>query len=109
MKQSIVILFEDSRGIYIPKEFAESFEIGREKGKWNGIGGDDGHNQVLADLREGPEGDNYWDAWQYVLDNAEYIDSEGNVYRLYQDGDLFAVCEELMTAEEKQNLFGDIE
>jgi len=38
-----------------------------------------------------------------ILNNARYTDKNGNVWRLMQDGDLWAYCFELMTDEEKEN------
>lgn len=51
---------------------------------------------------EGPEADGYWDAWETVLSTAQYVEGL-HVWRLYQDGDLWAICYDLMTDEEKHN------
>ena len=56
-----------------------------------------------------PENEWYWEAWHEVLDKAQYIDNQGNIYRLYQDGDLWLICYELMTNEEKINFGFDVE
>ena len=97
----VEILLSDSRGIYIPRDFAN---FDHSIGSW-GIKEDD---EDLKILREGPEAEWYWEAWTEILDKASFTDSKGNTWRLYQDGDLFAYCEELMTAEEKRNLFDDV-
>lgn len=49
----------------------------------------------------------YWESWNNILDNAEYVDESGNIWRLYQDGDLFAICEDLMSDADYENFFGE--
>lgn len=91
----IEILIGDHQGIYIPQQFA-----GWQG--WSNIRKED-----IEVLLEGPDHDWYWDAWNDVLNDATYTDANGNVWHLYQDGDLFAFCEELMTDEEYENFFGE--
>lgn len=95
----IDILLNDSRGVYIPQNFAESFNME----DW-GVSDED-RDILLA----GPDSDNeyYWDAWDDVLSNASYTDKNGNIWYLYQDGDLFAYCDHLMTDEEYEGFFGE--
>lgn len=88
------ILLSDHHGVYIPKIFSEDF------GGWGLL-----HEDVV-DLAD-PENESYWETWSSVLDYATYKDENGNTWRLWQDGDLFAYCEELMTEEERNNFFGD--
>ena len=90
---AVILLCGSASGIYIPQRFAR--EINREC-----LSGID--STVLPYLEEGPEAEFYWDEWQYVLDNAE-LTLGGDVYTLYQDGDLWALCVDRMTAEERQN------
>ena len=92
----IEILLNDHRGVYIPRDFVNNFE------NWHGISSDD-----ISCLKEGPENENYWDIWQTVLDNAYYIDEKGNKWELYQDGDLFTYCVDLLTDEERRNMGWD--
>jgi hypothetical protein len=91
----VQILVSDHHGIYVPQVFAEQFN-------WSGISVDD-----LKTIEEGPEADYYWEAWSLVLSDAFHNDKDGNTWRLYQDGDLFAYCEQLMDDEEYYNLFGE--
>lgn len=91
----IVILLSDARGIYIPRDFVEDFDLS----KWSGISQED------IDICKDVEHEFYWDAWSDILDNASYTDPDGNVYRLYQDGNLWAYCLERMTLEEQKNFF----
>ena len=92
---AIELLLSDARGVYIPRDFVESFDLTR----W-GLDPDSWDVQTCA---KGPDGnEHYWDAWTQILDRAEYR-HDGNVWRLHQDGDLWAICYELMTDEEKSN------
>jgi hypothetical protein len=93
----IQILASDSYGIYVPQKFASNYN-------WSGINVED-----LDIIEQGPTPENewYWEAWSNVLNDAFHKDKEGNTWRLYQDGDLFAYCEDLMDDEEYYNLFGE--
>ena len=84
----IEILMSDNRGVYIPRDFAEGFD------GWSGINIED-----LEILKKGPDVDWYWEAWDNVLNDAFHNDKDGFTWRLYQDGDLFAICDQLMTNE----------
>jgi len=89
---AVSLLLSEARGIYIPRDFASDFDLTL----WQGL-----ENIDLEDL-ENPENDYYWGAWNDVLNSAEFHEN-GYVWRLHQDGDLWAYCFELMTQEEKQN------
>lgn len=91
--EAVSILLSDARGIYIPRDFAQGFDVK----EW-GLDPDSWEVQTCED----PDNLLYWDAWEQIINNAEYH-KDGNVWRLYQDGDLFAICYELMTDEEKKN------
>ena len=56
---------------------------------------------------DGPHNDCYWETWDEILDKAHYIDSNGHRWSLYHDGELWSVCEELMTDEEYLDIFGE--
>ena len=92
----ISILASDSHGIFIP-QYAASFLC-----NWDGVSQED-----IEILNAGPDHEHYWYAWEAIERDASYTDENGNVWRLYQDGDLWAYCEALMTAEEHYNFFGD--
>lgn len=96
MSKGIQILLDSNRGIYIPQHFAEDCE------DWEGISEKD-KETLLA----GPDADWYWDTWADVLDRATYTDADGHVWRLYQDGDLFAICDALMTDDDYMDFFGE--
>jgi hypothetical protein len=91
------IVLSDRHGVYIPQMFAESLEGSKS---WEGYDPKD-----VEILLRGPNVDGYWETWQNILDNACYVDPKGNRWHLHQDGDLFVYCWELMTREEKENLF----
>ncbi len=97
MSQGIEILCDSHHGQYIPQLMINRLV---DNG-WQGIEKDD-----IADLQD-PSNEWYWEAWYNIEDNATYTDKNGNVWTLYQNGDLFAICEDLMTEEEKANFFGD--
>lgn len=84
MNTKIKLLIDDARGIYIPKNFAENFDLD----EW-GINGEE-----AAPLLYGPDHEEYWDAWEDVLRHAEYTDDKGFKWTLYQGGDLFCVRED---------------
>ena len=92
---SYELLLDDHHGIYIPQFFAEEFF------------GFDGIDQEDIEIcRAGPDHEHYWEAWDAILSNAYSIDKHGHEWRLYQDGDLWIYCDELMTKEDNKNLFG---
>lgn len=90
----LILLIDSNRGVYVPQEFAE-------RSRYDNV-----TEEQLNTLRRGPDTEGYWDTWEYVLDNATWTSPSGNVYRLHQDGDLWAYCDELLTPEERANLFG---
>lgn len=94
----VELLFLDNRGVYIPQNFAEEMKLGLIKGV---------SKQDWKDLEKGPDYEWYWETWDRVLNNAYYEDDNGNIWRFWQDGDVWMYCEELMTEEEKINLFGE--
>lgn len=94
------LLLSDARGVYIPRDFTECFDTGA----WNVA------KEDVAILQQDPYGEEsyiLWETWHDVLEYASYTDENGYTWRLYQDGDLWAWCEELMTDEEYYNFFGE--
>ncbi len=99
------LLLDGNRGVYIPQNFVEECGSIWTISEWE-----------TTTLSRGPsyednEGltvpnDNYWGAWNQVLDRSTYTDKDGNVWQLHQDGDLWAYCPELMSDEDKANFFG---
>lgn len=84
------LLLSDSRGMYIPRDFYQNFDLE----KWN-IKKED------YEVLNNPDNDWYWEAWDNLLRNAYYIDEKNQLtYRLEQDGDLFANAIESITEED---------
>ncbi len=81
------LLIDGNRGIYIPQLFAKAALSGefilRNKQQLQ---------EELSILANGPEEEEYWEAWEEVLDTAILLDG-GQQYTLYQEGDLWAVPE----------------
>lgn len=96
MSKGLVLLCDSHHGVYIPQLMAQRL---REVG-W-AIWPD---HVVVCDA--GPDNEEYWQTWTYILDHAIYTDESYNKWQLYQDGDLWAYCDELMSEEEKENFFG---
>ena len=90
---SVALLLSDARGIYIPRDFVTDFDLTM----WEGI------SQKDAEICADPEHEWYWDAWASILDTATFTDPDGRKFILHQDGDLWALCLEEMTEEEKKN------
>lgn len=102
---AVILLLSDARGIYIPRDFItdDYNEISVDTcSKW-GIKPEDA--EILA---SGPDHEFYWDAWDDVI-NYAVCTVDGNTYRLYQDGDLWALCHSRMTMEERQNFGFDLD
>lgn len=94
---AVVLLLSDARGVYIPRDFTD-FDMS----KWHI------NNRLCEDLQD-PTDEQYWYTWESVLNSAYYVDECGNKFELYQDGDLWAICYDKMTNEEKINFGFDIE
>jgi hypothetical protein len=79
-------LLDSARGIYIPQSFAICYDC-----KDWGITPED-----EAILKEGPDSEHYWEAWDIVLAEAKFTDAYERTYVLYlgESGDLFAATEE---------------
>jgi hypothetical protein len=74
----------DPRGEYLPQAFAQSFSDRRAA--VTGV-----NNITWAILDHGPRGENYWDAWDKVLDDAVITDDRGVKYMLHWEGDLWLI------------------
>lgn len=99
---AVTLILSDARGIYIPRDFVcDDFnEIATEHcAKWGLTDANREYWESAAD----PDDEGYWDDWHWILDNAVFTDDDGNKYRLHQDGDLWGLCYERMTGEEKSN------
>lgn len=79
-----VLVLDDHRGIYIPRDFARFVEREHVTG-------------VTAEeyeILEDPKHEHYWEVWSDVCESAKLTDvTTGVVYTLYQDGALWLVPE----------------
>ena len=79
-----LLWLSDSRGIYIPRDFARSF-ADRAKSV-DGVSAED-----WAILEAGPDHEFYWETWDDVLSDAIITDENGIMYHVHQDGDCWLV------------------
>ncbi len=84
MTNEPMLWLDSNRGVYIPRDFANSF-----KDRATHVSGVDTDDWAI--LEAGPDHEAYWDVWTDVCDNATVTDEHGFVYRLYQDGDLWLI------------------
>jgi hypothetical protein len=86
------LLLSDSHGIYIPKLYCES--LAKSDAKELGVPW-----EAVETCQHGPDEEHYWEAWQKILDSAEWEENR-EMWRLVQNGDLFAVRAEAGIPEE---------
>lgn len=98
-QSSTVLLIDGAHGIYIPRDFADTYGS-----RFEGV------SQYDIDiLTTGPLHEHYWETWERVM-NDTFMMIDGHKYQLHQssEGDLWAYCFELMTPDELLNFgFGD--
>ena len=93
-KPEMLLWLSDARGVYIPRDFAESFA---DRAKHvDGVSDEDWSTLELGPDYQNAEGETvynepYWDTWNDVCNNAVVTDEHGNKYRVYQDGDCWLV------------------
>ena len=87
---AINLLLDGNRGQYMPRDFLKEFKL-----KDFGL--------KVKDYKhcKNPNSEYYWEAWDRLLVNARHIE-DGNEFTLYQDGDLWLICVNMMTPEEKE-------
>lgn len=79
------MLCDSHHGQFIPQIMARSlFDAG-----WSGIDLGD-----VVELEAGPyESEWYWETWECILNNAQFIDENGETWYLHEDCDLWAVTQ----------------
>ena len=100
--QAVNLILSDFRGVYIPRDFLcdDYNEVAIERCESWGLNENNKDHWIDAST---PDSEYYYEAWDWVLQNAEYTCDNGDVYTLHQDGDLWGLCIERMSAEEKHN------
>lgn len=91
------ILLSDGGGIYIPQMFATNLVFGAQPNQWQGVSAEN-----LDILERGPEGEEYWEAWEEVLDQAFLVSGEGRKYTLGHDGDVWAIPDGMEWSDEEE-------
>jgi hypothetical protein len=81
-----VLFLSDARGVYIPRDFANSWDKEERARRVANVS-----NKDWAILEAGPDAEGYWDAWLDVCDIAVVIDDNGVAYTVYQDGDCWLI------------------
>lgn len=101
MNASMLIL-SDARGIYIPRDFlTDRFnEIAWDHCAAWGL--NDSNKDHWIDAAN-PDSEFYWDSWDWILNNAKFAAENGDIYRLHQDGDLWGICYERLSDDERVN------
>lgn len=94
-KPEPLLWLSDARGIYIPRDFANSF-ANRAKSV-TGVSAEDWET-----LEAGPDHEWYWETWNDVKQNAVITDENGVRYTVHQDGDCWLVPEVMEWSEENE-------
>lgn len=85
------LLLSDSHGVYIPKLWAEG--ISKAEARELGV-----EWWAVETCQHGPDVEHYWEAWQEVLDSAQW-EENGIEWRLHQSGDLWKVRVDVVLPE----------
>ena len=86
------LLLSDAHGIYIPQLYCQS--VSEDDCEDLSIGWED-----VKVCQCGPDEEHYWEAWQSICDAAEYEEG-GEMWRLLQNGDLWAIKADVEIPEE---------
>lgn len=76
------LIVNDSWGIYVPQRYAQ--KVG-----FDALTGVD--EDTWRIIQSGPDHEEYWWAWDYLITSAVYTSHDGRRYTLYQDGDLWHI------------------
>lgn len=92
MTENAIELVDNHHGIYIPLMFVQRWDAPEFFLNYREI------SQDILDVKMGPDNENYWEAWENILDNAKFcpdheIIMDAQVYTLYHDMDLWAIPE----------------
>lgn len=100
--EAVICILSSARGIFIPRDFlTDSYnDVNKKHCEAWGLTEE---NKPYWKGATDTDNDDYWECWNWVLDNAEYRTEDGDVYQLHQDCDLWVICFEKMTDEEKEN------
>jgi len=88
-ENKIHLLVDSHHGVYVPQVFVD-----RYRGEIWGLSPED-----IEILKQGPEKPLYWDTWDRVLNNTKATNGDGTVWTLHQDGDLWAVRDDMTESD----------
>ena len=83
-RPEMILWLSDSRGIYLPRDFAKSFADRARCVR-------DVKDEDWAILEAGPDHEQYWDAWLEVSEKAVITDNNGVKYTVWQCNDCWLV------------------
>lgn len=95
---AVRLLVSGDHGQYVPQTLSRMYDLSL----WSGIDPDN-----VKIIEQGPDHEHYDEAWSEILDSASYT-HDGNTWTLWQDGDLWAVCDELMDDQEYEDFWGEV-
>jgi len=95
-KPEMLLWLSDSRGVYIPRDFAKSF-ADRAKSV-TGVSDED-----WTILEAGPDHESYWDTWTEVEQDAVITDEHGNRFTIWQSGDCWLIPEGMEWDEQNES------
>lgn len=102
--KEVELLVDDHHGVYVPMVFAQVYNSPENFKNYDEISKD---LEFLANEVNNPnEIENYWYAWEDVERTAILVFSDGSLGYLYQDGDLWAIPNDL-TDEQYLEFFGE--
>ena len=93
-----ILIADSHHGQYIP-QLVYKCEIDNKLWDWSELSKED-----LQALKEGPDNEWYWEAWNNALDIIK-ISYEGKTYKLYNNEDLWAVPDGDYSDEEWDDWF----
>lgn len=95
MSNYIKCILDSNRGVYIPKNFVDDFDLTLFENV---------NDEAVATCKLGPDCEGYWDAWIEIL-NVKHVDEDGTEWSLHQDGDLFMVALDKLTDADFEDFF----
>ena len=95
------LLITDSAGQYIPQIWYEKCYLDVHWSSNNGWGWIGVPKWTRSIIEAGPEHEEYWDAWESILNSTKYIAASGLIWTLHLDGDLWAVSEDHVWEDEE--------
>ena len=86
MRRKPELLVDECHGIYVPQNWAVRY--GEHAISYGGIDRAD-----VEALIAGPDAESYWEIWDDIIRDYRCVSFDGTVWRLWQDGDLWAMPE----------------